>query len=76
MYKRVRKYGFTNKQFRTEYAEVNLFKLQQWVDSGRLDASQPVTMRSLVDVGLVKQSRIKHGVKLLSTVRWCTLSLY
>ena len=53
--------------FGTDYAEVNLKRIQYWIDSGRLDASKPITMRVLMESGLVKSSRIVHGIKLLST---------
>jgi hypothetical protein len=42
-------------------------QLQLWVDSGRIDAAQPVTMKTLMDAGLV--SKAKYGIKLLGTVR-------
>lgn len=57
------------RRFGTDYAEVNLERIQYWIDSGRLDAAKPITMRSLMDSGLVKRNRMQHGVKLLSTVR-------
>lgn len=44
---------------------VNLDKLQLFVDMGRLDASKPITIKELVDSGLVTCSRVKHGIKLL-----------
>ncbi|CEG44147.1 ribosomal protein l15 [Plasmopara halstedii] len=64
LYQRVPKRGFNNK-FATPMETVNLDKLQLWVDMGRIDANKKITMKSLVDSGLVTCSRVKHGIKLL-----------
>ncbi|KAJ9604213.1 YmL10 [Cladophialophora chaetospira] len=56
------KYGFVN-QFANEMSPVNLDKIQSWIDQGRLDASQPITLKELSTAGVV--GRIKDGVKLL-----------
>ncbi|KAG1690544.1 hypothetical protein DVH05_028046 [Phytophthora capsici] len=64
LYQRVPKRGFNNK-FATPMETVNLDKLQLFVDMGRLDASNKITMKELVDSGLVTCSRVKHGIKLL-----------
>ena len=45
---------------------MNLSTLQQFVDNGRLDASQPINMRTLVRSGAVGR-RTRDGVKLLAT---------
>ena len=42
---------------------VNLDKIQSWIDQGRLDASQPITLKELSLSRLL--GRIKDGVKLL-----------
>lgn len=60
---RVRKYGFTNKMFREELDELGLDRLQRFIDQGRLDATQRLTLKVLKDAGLV--TRIRHGLKLL-----------
>lgn len=36
---------------------LNLDRLQQWIDQGRIDPSKPITMKEL------HQSRCLHGVK-------------
>jgi|UniRef100_K3X7J1 large subunit ribosomal protein L15 len=64
IYQRVPKRGFNNK-FATPMEPVNLDKLQLFVDMGRLDASKTITMKELVDSGMVTCSRVKHGIKLL-----------
>ncbi|KAJ0403962.1 hypothetical protein P43SY_009455 [Pythium insidiosum] len=65
IYQRVPKRGFNN-AFATPMETVNLDRLQLFVDMGRIDPSQTITMKTLVDSGLVTCSRVKHGVKLLA----------
>lgn len=60
----MRKYGFSNSQFKVDYNEVTLDKLQSFIDKGRLDISGTITMKRLVDCGLVR--RVRQGLKLLS----------
>ena len=47
---------------------VQLGRLQLFLDMGRIDASKTITLKTLVDSGLVTCSRVKHGVKLLGNV--------
>ncbi|KAI8868778.1 ribosomal protein L15 [Ramicandelaber brevisporus] len=60
--KRFPKRGFVNPMKR-ELRYVNLDKLQQFVVTGRLDASQTITMKHLRDAGCV--GTVKDGVVLL-----------
>lgn len=53
-------------RFQVTYEPLNLGKLQHLVDSGRIDASQPVNMYTLHQVGAV--GRVEHGIKLLADV--------
>jgi large subunit ribosomal protein L15 len=62
IYRRLPKRGFTN-IFRLDYSEVNLDRLQQAVDAGKLDASVTVTGEALVKSGVL--STVKDGVRLL-----------
>ncbi|CAI5746020.1 unnamed protein product [Peronospora destructor] len=64
LYQRIPKRGFNNK-FATPMETLNVDKLQLFVDMGRLDASKKITMKELVDSGIVTCSRVKHGIKLL-----------
>ncbi|KAI9487358.1 MAG: ribosomal protein L18e/L15P [Benjaminiella poitrasii] len=57
------KRGFNNFHSK-EYQELNLDKLQHWINTGRLDASQPITMKHLLDSRCIH--KIEDGVKLLS----------
>ncbi|KAI1393186.1 uncharacterized protein F4822DRAFT_435580 [Hypoxylon trugodes] len=45
-------------------SEVNLNKLQEWIDSGRIDATKQITPKELIQSNLV--GTIKDGVKLLA----------
>lgn len=62
IYRRVPKRGFNNPGAR-DLNEVNIGRIQQAVDSGRLDASSPVTVEALVAAGVC--SRVRDGVKIL-----------
>lgn len=48
------------------YQELNLDRLQHWIQTGRIDASQPITMKHLLDSRCIH--KIEDGVKLLSVV--------
>ena len=54
-------------RFRREYAPLNLNQLQHAIDTGRIDPSQPITLKTLKDSGIVR--RFHDGVKLLANVR-------
>ncbi|KAI0456227.1 ribosomal protein L18e/L15P [Xylaria acuta] len=45
-------------------SEVNLNKLQEWIDAGRIDATKPITPKELIQSNLV--GTIKDGIKLLA----------
>jgi large subunit ribosomal protein L15 len=49
------KRGFEN-HFSTDMSPVNLNKIQHWINNGRLDPSQPITLKELA------RSRCVHGV--------------
>lgn len=60
---RLPKRGFTN-IFRTAVETVNTGRLQQFVDSGRIDAKKPVTREVLAQVGLIND---KGLIKILAS---------
>ncbi len=62
LHRRLPKRGFYN-PFSTDYNEVNIGRIQQAVDAGKLDASTPVTVETLITAGLVAKPR--DGVKIL-----------
>lgn len=45
---------------------LRLDKLQKWIDDGRIDPTHVITMKTLVDSGLM--SNIKYGVKIVAHV--------
>ncbi|MCQ0990189.1 50S ribosomal protein L15 [Jiella marina] len=62
LYRRLPKRGFVN-IFAKDYNVVSVGRLQQAVDAGRLDASAPIDLATLVEAGIVR--RPKDGVRLL-----------
>jgi len=65
LYKKVRKFGFSNALFKRELAPLNLHRLKYLLDAGHIDPKQVITMKTLYDVNAVK--KFSHGVKLLGT---------
>ena len=62
IHRRLPKRGFFN-PFSLDYNEINVGRIQQAVDSGKLAAGAPVTIDALVASGLC--SRPRDGVKIL-----------
>ena len=62
IYRRLPKRGFNN-IFRLDYSEVNLDRLQQAVDAGKLDTKATINGEVLVKAGVL--STVKDGVRLL-----------
>ncbi len=62
IYRRLPKRGFKN-IFRLDYSEVNLDRLQQAIDAGKLNAAETITGEKLVAAGVLSQ--LKDGVRLL-----------
>ena len=62
LHRRLPKRGFWN-PFSTNYNEVNLGRIQQAVEAGKLDAKTPVTLESLIAAGVLTKAR--DGVKIL-----------
>ncbi|KAK1970183.1 ribosomal protein L15 [Colletotrichum sublineola] len=54
--------GFDNKRA-PRMSKVNLDKLQQWIDSGRIDPTKQITVKEIIESGLV--GTVKDGIKLL-----------
>ena len=63
IHRRLPKRGFNN-VFRKKYAVVNLGRLQDAVDAGKLDAKKPVDAAALVGAGLISKAR--DGVRILA----------
>ena len=64
LYQRLPKRGFTN-IFRKQYATVTLARLQEALDSKKLDAKNTIDQETLVAAKIVKKT--KHGVRILGT---------
>jgi large subunit ribosomal protein L15 len=62
LHRRVPKRGFNN-IFAKIYNELNLGRIQEAVDAGRLDGKKPITADALREAGLIR--RAKDGVRLL-----------
>jgi large subunit ribosomal protein L15 len=62
MHRRLPKRGFNN-VFRVEFAEINLDRIQQAVDSKLIDVKETVNAESLVKSGVVRRAR--GGIRLL-----------
>ena len=62
LHRRIPKRGFNN-IFAKDYSEINLGRLQQAIESGKVDAKQPITSASLMAAGVVAKS--KDGVRIL-----------
>ena len=63
IHRRLPKRGFNN-IFRKKYAVVNLGRLQDAVDAGKLDAKKPVDALALVEAGVI--SKVRDGVRILA----------
>lgn len=62
IHRRIPKRGFNN-IFAADYSEINVGRLQQAIDSGKVDAKSPITSESLIKAGVVPKAR--DGVRLL-----------
>jgi large subunit ribosomal protein L15 len=62
LHRRLPKRGFNN-IFRLDLTEVNLDRLQEAIDAGKLDAKATINAESLIKSGLLR--RAKDGVRLL-----------
>ena len=62
LHRRLPKRGFNN-IFRLKFAEINLDRLQQAIDSNLIDVKETVSAESLVKTGVLR--RAKDGVRLL-----------
>ena len=62
LHRRLPKRGFNN-IFRLDFAEINLDRLQDAIDSNKLDAKGTITAASLVEAGVIR--RAKAGVRVL-----------
>jgi large subunit ribosomal protein L15 len=64
LHRRLPKRGFSNKIFRKDYKVVNLGRLQQAIDAGRLTAGDTLDGKALVAAGILR--RAGDGIQLLA----------
>jgi large subunit ribosomal protein L15 len=64
IYRRLPKRGFKN-PFAKSFNEISVGKVQEAIDSGRLDGKKAVTIEALVEAGLIRRAR--DGVRLLGS---------
>lgn len=62
LHRRLPKRGFTN-LFAKDFNEVNVGRIQQAIDAGKLDGKQPITVEALVAAGICSKAR--DGVRIL-----------
>ncbi len=62
LHRRMPKRGF-NAPFSKSWAEVNIGRVQQAFDAGKLDAGETVDAKALLEAGVIR--RIRDGVRLL-----------
>lgn len=62
---RLPKFGFSNRQFAKRFTELTLGRLQEAIDSKKIDAKKDITEASLLEAKVI--SSIKDGVKLLGS---------
>ena len=67
LHRRLPKRGFNNKIFRKEYTVVNLGRLQQALDAGKLNAEGAIDTARLVAAGVLR--RPGDGIRLLAKGR-------
>ena len=64
LHRRLPKRGFTN-IFRKEYNEVNLGRVQQAIDAGKVDPAATIDVEALIKAGVLRRARA--GVRLLGS---------
>jgi large subunit ribosomal protein L15 len=63
LHRRLPKRGFKNAMFARKLNEVNLGRIQEAIDAGKLDAASKIDAAALVSAGVLR--RAKDGVRLL-----------
>ncbi len=63
LHRRLPKRGFKNTAFARKLNEINLGRLQQAIDAGKLDPAATIDAAALVNAGVLR--RAKHGVRVL-----------
>src|SRR5579859_7303715 len=66
LHRRLPKRGFRNTKFALKLNEINLGRLQEAIDAGKLDTVGKIDAEALVKAGILR--RAKDGVRLLGSV--------
>lgn len=53
-------------RFGDDFEILNLGKLQEWIDQGRINTNEIITMKTIQDCNII--GKVKNGVKLLAGV--------
>ncbi|EGC29003.1 hypothetical protein DICPUDRAFT_84943 [Dictyostelium purpureum] len=64
LFKKMRKYGFSNSKFERVYNPVNFNTLNRLITEGKINPNETITMKHLFDLNVT--GSISHGIKLLS----------
>ena len=62
LHRRLPKRGFVN-IFRKEYNAINLDRIQDFIDSGKIDITKPINSENLLQAGVITKE--KNGIRLL-----------
>jgi large subunit ribosomal protein L15 len=73
LHRRQPKRGF-NPPARLALNEINLGRIQQAIDAGKLSAADPITVETLIKAGVV--TRRRDGVKILGVGEWTTKAAF
>ena len=65
LHRRLPKRGFRNTKFALKLNEINLGRLQEAIDAGKLDTAGKIDAEALVKAGILR--RAKDGVRLLGS---------
>ena len=65
LHRRLPKRGFRNTKFALKLNEVNLGRVQEAIDTGRLNAAEKIDAAALIKAGILR--RAKDGVRLLGS---------
>jgi large subunit ribosomal protein L15 len=63
LYQRLPKFGFNNTRFATNLVEVSLSRLQEAIESKKIDPKKDITAEALREAGVIR--RVKDGVKII-----------
>ena len=72
LYRRLPKRGFSNHPFKKDLVEVNVGRIQQAVDAGKLDAKATVDAAALIAAGVIRR-RCAAGLYIAGSLFHCSI---